>query len=184
MQRILWLLFIFVGCVSVAFAGSKYNSRTGTKDFCVTIQTQDGTVQNTDCTTVKLPNNTFFSHTDTATSAVDYYFSTGINWDYVEVPGNSINWTDVQRDIPTDAINWTTTENYVPGDAINWTDVRNDIPTDAINWSDADKDIPTTGINWEDITGITSNKAICINTSGRISYCTSTVGAPGTCTCQ
>lgn len=170
MKRILWLVFIFVSCVSLAFAGSKFNSRTGARDFCVSIQTEDGVVQNTDCKPVKLPNNTFFSHTDTATSSVDYYFSTGINWDYTDVPGSSINWTDVQRDIPNGAINWTDAELVVP--------------TDAINWSDAQDYVPTASINWEDITGITTGKALCQNSSGNISYCTTTVSAGGTCTCQ
>ena len=149
MRKLLGLIFVFIGCVSLAFAGSKYNSRIGARDFCTSIRTEDGTVQNTDCKDVRFPNNTLFDHSD-------YFSYIGINWDYSDVPGNAINWTDVQRDVPTQAINWSDTQDY----------------------------IPTASINWEDITGISNGKVLCKNTAGDVSYCTSTVGAGGTCTCQ
>lgn len=169
MKKFLWLLFWFLIFIPVVFAGSKYNSKIGTKDFCVTVENQSGTIQNTSCTTVKLPDNTFFSHTDTSTNAVDYYFSTGINWDYTDVPAESINWVDI--------------EGIVPTDSINWGDVENIVPSDSINWGDIEKIVPTDSINWDDITGVTDNKVLCRNSAGQISYCTSVVASNGTCTC-
>lgn len=176
--------------VSVAFAGEKFNSILGGKDFCLTID--DGTTSNASCKPLHVPIHTLTYHGD-------YYSFIGINWDYADLPANSINWTDADFSVPGEAINWTDADFTVPSDAINWTDQDFGMPAESINWTDAEDIVPseginwtdvenneiqTSGINWEDVPSIGSNKVFCLNSSGDLSYCTSTVDASGECTCQ
>lgn len=50
----LFLLFVFLAS-EIALGGYTYNSNTGTRDYCTTIQAQTGSVSNNNCSTVKVP---------------------------------------------------------------------------------------------------------------------------------
>lgn len=66
---ILYLL-IFILQYGDVFAGSRYNSTTGTKDFCATISNESGTVSSIKCEEIKVPNGSFVDH--------DTYFSLSV----------------------------------------------------------------------------------------------------------
>jgi hypothetical protein len=54
-----WLATGLVFLCSIAFAGSKYNSQTGAKDFCLTVETEAGDVVNDKCIPIKVTNGYF-----------------------------------------------------------------------------------------------------------------------------
>lgn len=87
---IVTLALLFCGS---AYAGSRYNSTTGTKDFCATISNQSGTVQSLKCEEIRVSNGsltdngTYFSlsvgtQTDGATSMTSAQTAVSTSYTY------------------------------------------------------------------------------------------------------
>jgi hypothetical protein len=56
-MRIFILALAIILFSSSSFAGKKWNSQTGANDFCLTIQTEDGTVKNENCSPLEVAND-------------------------------------------------------------------------------------------------------------------------------
>jgi hypothetical protein len=65
---------------NLAWAGQTFNAQTGRGDFCITVETEDQSVQNLSCLPVRVPNTNLTNNTS--------YFS-------LDIPsGGSSEWTD------------------------------------------------------------------------------------------